>query len=259
MSTMDTKDFLAATEFSDFTVPEVKNVAQTFAEVANPQERAVRIFYFVRDSIKYSVGNWNKKASETLRLGHGTCTNSANLFVALARANGIPAGYGIMKVKGDTYFGPVVPPELSDNISSVSTHIYAYAYLNNTWVKCDPSDDSVLSESIQHLNPQSTKIEWDGTSDATLHLSPSDIIKDTGPIANIDSILRKRQKYWKALPIKIGNLYIDFLRVHGSHYDSVDALYRDFLIQLRKEHLFLYAAFKLLKPLFAPKRTIGHA
>ena len=56
-------------------------------------DRAAAIQAFVATSLEYREydGHPLAEASETLRLGYGTCVNHARLFVALSRAAGIPA------------------------------------------------------------------------------------------------------------------------------------------------------------------------
>ncbi len=58
---------------------------------------AVGAFEFVRDEVLYAFGPWGVRASKTLESRQGTCTNKANLLIALLRAAGIPAAYGVMR------------------------------------------------------------------------------------------------------------------------------------------------------------------
>ncbi len=63
------------------------------ADAGSEREAAVRLFDFVRDEIPYRFGPWGLCASETLARGEGSCTNKANLLVALLRAAGTAAAY----------------------------------------------------------------------------------------------------------------------------------------------------------------------
>jgi hypothetical protein len=165
--------------------------------------------------------------------------------VALLRAVNIPSGYGIMKVKGPDYFGPITIPKLARNVSSNTTHIYCYVFLNNKWLKCDPSDDESLSKNTYHINPQSKIVEWTGISHAELNLSADHIKSNSEPIANIDYIFRKKPKFWKRIPIYFGNLYIDFLRECGRTVTDIFELENAFLIWLKRKHIFAYIFFNL--------------
>jgi len=235
------EDFLKETEYCDFSHSKIKSVSQKITEnLKDDREKAVAIFYWVRDEIYYRVGLWNQKASKTLEEKKGTCTNSANLFIALCRSVGIPAGYYVLRVKGQQYFGPIVPKLLKKTISKESVHIHAGVYLNNKWVKCDPSDDFEISQKTSHLNPQSKLIEWDGKKDAVLNLEHEHIIKEEGPLANIDNKISKKPKTAKGIIIKIANYYIDFLRESGHNIKSVDDLENRFKKWIKKKQVFYY-------------------
>jgi len=150
------------------------------------------MFYWVRDNVLYRVGLWNVTAAETLAIREGTCTNKSNLLVALLRARGIPAGYGVMKVYGQKYFGPVAIPMLNRLVSKVSTHVYVAVYLDDKWIKCDPSDDKKLCSKTSHFNYTTTIVDWDGVNNAELNLNQDHIISDDFPIASIDNIMIKK-------------------------------------------------------------------
>lgn len=239
-------DFQKETYFCDYSNSHIQKIANNFKQkYSNQPELAKELFYFVRDNTHYKVGNWNKRASETLAKKGGTCTNNANLLIALLRCVGIPAGYGVMEVIGPDYFGPIGIPKFVQFVSKKSKHIYCYIYLNNKWVKCDPSDDEALSLNTQHFNPQSKIVEWNGISDAMLNLNPTHVISDIGPLADIDHIIRKRQRRALYFPVKIANLYIDFLREHGKKIQTADMIEVYFEKWLRKYHKFYYAVYKI--------------
>ncbi|MBZ9571935.1 transglutaminase family protein [Patescibacteria group bacterium] len=209
----DIKCFLKETEFCDFAHPDIQEIAYKITDsYTNNRDKAVSLFYWVRDNILYRVGNWQKKASETLVEKEGACTNKANLLVALLRANNIPAGYGIMKVDGQRYFGPIAIPMLRKFIGKISTHIYVSVYLNNKWIKCDPSDDKELCESTYYFNPPSKLVEWDGIQNAMLNVDEKHILKDSCPIANIDPWMHKRPRHARGIPLEVANIFIRFAR-----------------------------------------------
>ncbi|AXI80116.1 transglutaminase-like domain-containing protein [Peterkaempfera bronchialis] len=209
--------FLRETRFCNFSHPTLQHLAEELRSAGDDaRETAVDAFRLVRDSVKYEVGNWQRTAAETLARGSGTCTNSSNLLVALLRSLGIPAGYGVMSVRGREYFGPVAPPRLSRFVAPVSKHVYAYVQLDGAWLRCDPSDDEALSLGSRHLNPQSEVVDWDGTGHAMLNLHPDHILEDRGPVADIDAIMRKPMRLAMRVPVRIGNCYLDFLRQEGA-------------------------------------------
>ena len=253
------EDFLKETEYCDFSHPKIKFVAEKItANLTSDKEKAVAIFYWVRDEIYYRVGFWNQKASKTLEEEKGTCTNSANLFIALCRSVGIPAGYYVLKVNGQQYFGPIVPKLIKKTISKESVHIHAGVFLNNKWIKCDPSDDYEISQKTSHLNPQSKLIDWDGEKNAVLNLEHEHIIKEEGPLTDIDRIISKKPKTAKGIIIKIGNLYIDFLRESGHNIKSVDELETQFREWIKKRQIFYYYIYLFASVLTAIRIKISN-
>lgn len=240
------EEFIQPTYYCDYKHPAIQVIIKRFRnKYSKIDELAEALFYFVRDHIHYRVGYWNKKASETLRDRNGTCTNSANLLVAFYRAANIPAGYGLIEVIGNNYFGPIALRKLTKNVSRKSKHIYCYVFLNNKWIKCDPSDDEILSINTQHLNPQSLVVNWNKNGDAMLSLEKKHVLNNTGPHANIDYIIKKKQRMSLYIPTRIANLYINFLRQYGSKMLNLEMLEPEFLKWLRINHKIDFCFYKI--------------
>lgn len=237
--------FLRTTLFCDAAHPEIGRLAESLRRNTE-RDSAVAVFGYVRDAIAYEVGNWQRTASETLRRGRGTCTNAANVMVALLRSLGIPAGYGVMTVNGREYFGPAIPRRLCNRASERSRHFYVCVWIDDRWVRCDPSDDAAISLASQHVNPQCTLIEWDGYDDALLRLDPAHIVEDLHPLADIDALMAKPMRTAMRLPVHIGNYFIGFLREHGqSLADAEDCQFR-FEKWLARRHPVLFLAYRML-------------
>lgn len=239
------EDFLKESAYCDFNQEAILKIAADFKNknFSSQSELATALFYFVRDTILYRVGLWQMKASETLIEGSGTCTNKANLLIALLRACKIPAGYGVMKVKGKEYFGPVMLDLFRNHVGTSSTHIYAYVFLNGRWLKCDPSDDKIFSERTGYFNPPSQLVDWNGQVDAPLCLHPDHILSDHGPLANIDEMIAKRPRNAKGIFLTLGNLYVQFLRQNESRIDDTSKLAPMFGQWLKKQNYWYYLFF----------------
>jgi hypothetical protein len=247
----DPNAFLQPTEYCDSTHSNIQEVANRITKNhVSQKDKAVCLFYWVRDSVLYRVGRWQTRASVTLAERNGTCTNKANLLVALLRANNIPASYGVMKVDGQRYLGPIALPMLSKFIGKVSTHIYALAFLDNRWIKCDATDDKEFCDNTAHFNPTTRLVEWDGTSDATLNLNQAHILKDDHPIANIDRWMANKQRGMiirgRGIPVSIGNIYIEFLRKNGRRVNNTSELETLFKDWLRKNHPWYFRGLSML-------------
>ena len=244
------RDYLQPSPYCDWGHPAIRHLATTLTQgYQTEREQAVRLFEWVRDHVVFTISDWQYRASETLALGRGTCTNKANLFVALARAVHIPAGYYDLRVVGKAYFGPIVPPRLRRWIRDESTHVQAGLYLRSTarWVRCDPSDDAGLAGSIAHLNPQSHLAVWDGETDGVPALWAEHILRMRGPLSSIEDLFHKRPRLPRPLR-RLGNLYLDYLRRHAATLPTCEAVEAGFVHELRQRaspYYLLYLALAL--------------
>jgi len=237
-------EFLQETRYCDYNNPMFKGLAYELTKhCSSDTERVVALFEYVRDNILYGFGEWGKKASTTLEEKRGMCTNSANLLVALFRSIGIPSGYGIMRVDTKEYFGPIMLSMFKDLVSKESVHIYTYVYLNNRWVKCDPSVDKFLSEKTSHFTPTTELLVWNGLNDRVDNIDLKYIYSDLGPFSNIDDKLDKKPRGSTKNAIKIGNLYLDFLRENTIKIDDTGQLQPMFLSWLRNKYPIFYMSF----------------
>jgi hypothetical protein len=102
-------------------------------------------------------------------------------------------------------------------------------------VRCDPTDDSRLSESTQHLCVQSRKIDFDGRRDALLNIMPEHILTSDGVLLpHIDHVLEKERRS-PPIFLRLVQLYMDFLRQRGKEFSDVDSVQKSFFGLLEKE------------------------
>lgn len=227
--------FLRPTRFCTAAHPLIVERARIVADGETSESKiAAALFEWVRDSLQYTVGNWNHRAWETVLAGEGTCSNKANVLVALLRAAGIPAGYRVMSVDATRYFGICVPSWVCQGFSKASVHVYVCAYLGGRWVKCDPSDDRLLCEGIGHLNPVSRLVEFDGENDAVMPFSPEHVHSDEGVFPSIDGLLSKDMKAHSA-QVEVMNLALRYARLMGRAYADVPSIQAAFLEHVHTE------------------------
>src|SRR5215510_2504072 len=107
-------EWLGATEYCDHEHPRILAVAGVLTRGTRDSREAARaLFYWVRDNVRYAVGLQPQRASETVQLRQGACSNKANALVALLRASGIPACFHVMRVDTLGYFGAVCPRRIT--------------------------------------------------------------------------------------------------------------------------------------------------
>lgn len=217
---MNDDNYLTATHYCDSDAPSIQEVARSLTYgCRDDRERAIAVFEWVQDEIPYRIfHDWGQTASETLAMRGGACTNKANLYVAFMRAIGIPAGFHVLVVNGQHYFGPVWVPTVSRLCSEVSVHIHAAVQLDGQWLRCDPTDDIGITHGTAHVNPPSERVVFDGRTDAVLNLDSTYVYKQSECLPDIDHLLQKRSEK-PALFFRVMDLYLEFGRRIGAQYD----------------------------------------
>lgn len=160
-------EYLRPTEFLDFDNPSVRRFAEeAVREATSDTDRAVRLFYRVRDAIRYDpyrigLDRDIYRASHLLSVGAGFCIPKANLLAASARAVGIPSAIGLSDVRNH-----LCSEKLRQAMGGVELfihHGYALLYLKGRWVKAAPAFNIELCRKFGVL-----PTEFDGESDALL-------------------------------------------------------------------------------------------
>src|SRR5205807_3799266 len=96
--------YLRPGELIDSDHPKIVTYAREAAGEGSDRAKALRLYYLVRDGLRYDPYNTPMKreayrASTTLSTGHGYCVNKAGLMAAVCRAVGIPARVGYADVR----------------------------------------------------------------------------------------------------------------------------------------------------------------
>lgn len=162
----------------------------------NLKESAVAIWDFVSD-MPYRFDVWGVRASETLAKGYGMCTNKANLQIALLRSLGIPAAYGIMKIKKEAFYS-IGGTSFYEKINPQTVHVFCYVNLNGLWIASDAT--------------KKRERFWDGETD--YKKPPIYTLREEPMVDNLDSKMAIKSKYTKEEIVEI-NKYIDELEVTG--------------------------------------------
>src|SRR3954468_10789914 len=98
------QDCLAPTPLVDSDHPAVRAFAERHAQGATPRERAVALYYAVRDGFRYDpyrvdLSPGGMRGSSVLGNGYGWGVPKAALLAAACRADGIPARLGYADVR----------------------------------------------------------------------------------------------------------------------------------------------------------------
>ncbi|MHA1169020.1 MAG: transglutaminase-like domain-containing protein [Candidatus Hodarchaeales archaeon] len=143
-----------------------KKTEKITCTAGNAAEKAIKIFYEVRDSIKYRVfTEWPKygdfRASNVVKSESSFCIPKAILLVAMSRAVEIPARLHFANIRNH-----LLHPELVKLIGTdlMIYHGYAELYIYNKWVKVTPSFDLELCDKHGFV-----PVDFNGLDDAIFH------------------------------------------------------------------------------------------
>jgi transglutaminase-like putative cysteine protease len=155
--------YLAPTAIIDSDHPEIIGHAKAITwGAATPAEKAVALFYEVRDAIRYDpyspfYAPGHYRASRVLKAKRGFCVPKASLLCALGRAVGIPSRMGFADVKNH-----LATRQL---IEMLGTNLFVYHgfvefFLEGKWVKATPAFNKELCD--RHQVPP---LEFNGLED----------------------------------------------------------------------------------------------
>ncbi|MGW5049992.1 transglutaminase-like domain-containing protein [Actinokineospora sp. NPDC004072] len=163
-----TAEHLAETEFLDYTSEPVRElVAKALpAGATTPTERAVALYYAVRDGIHYEVygstmDRESFRASSIIKHGKGFCVHKSIVYAAAARAVGVPSRlvYGdVRNHLSSARLRELVGGDVFCFHSLVSVH------LDGRWVKATPVFPKLLC-TLYRIAP----LDFDGRADSLYH------------------------------------------------------------------------------------------
>jgi transglutaminase-like putative cysteine protease len=196
------QQYLRSTFFIDCDAPAVvKKSGELTAGISKERERAIRIFNFVRDQIRYNVYSPRPspedfRASHVLAQREGYCVQKAVLLVALARAAHIPARLRFAEIR-QHLISPSLLEKRESNIFPF--HGLADLHIDGRWVKATPTYDSEYCRKAG-VEP----VAFNGQNDALLPLHTLDgrlnveYIEDRGFFEDLPlDELRKHSVSWK--------------------------------------------------------------
>jgi transglutaminase-like putative cysteine protease len=197
------KAYLQSAGFIDSAHAAVAEFSRKNASGNSERERAVSLYYAVRDAIRYNPFlDFSDpevfRASAVLGADEGFCVGKASLLAACARAAGIPARVGFADVKNH-----LTSPRLAETMGSdlFVYHGYTDLHLDGKWVKATPAFNLELCTRFR-VKP----LEFDGREDSIFHPFDQDnrrhmeYLRDRGTYADVpvDAIQRAfREAYPK--------------------------------------------------------------
>lgn len=157
---------LAPTPLIDSDHPAVLGFAQRHAQGSNDRERAVALYYAVRDGFRYDpyrcdLSPAGMKASTVIAQGLGWCVPKATLLAAASRAAGIPARLGFADVRNHLSTERMRQSMKTDIFY---WHGYTEIWLDGDWRKATPAFNVELCDRFGLM-----ALEFDGQADSIYH------------------------------------------------------------------------------------------
>jgi transglutaminase-like putative cysteine protease len=158
---------LSSTYFLDYENPAVSLfAARHCAHAASERERAVALYYAVRDEIRYDayridLSREGLRASHALASGYSFCIPKAALLAAAARSVGIPARLGFADVRNHLTTEKLRRVMMTDVFIF---HAYCELWIEGRWVKATPAFNRELCSKFG-IRP----LEFDGMADSIFH------------------------------------------------------------------------------------------
>jgi transglutaminase-like putative cysteine protease len=163
--TLSIQQYLQPTAILNFEHPAVAHYRDRLTPDGgnDPVAAAVKLFYAVRDGIRYDPYSpfylpQHYRASAVLKRGKGYCVGKAALLCALGRSCRIPSRLGFATVRNH-----LASQQLIDYLGSdrFVFHGYVEFYLEGRWVKATPAFNTELCER-HHVDA----LEFNGREDA---------------------------------------------------------------------------------------------
>jgi transglutaminase-like putative cysteine protease len=157
---------LNATLMVDFNHPLVQAFVGEHAKGSDDRERAVALYYAVRDGFKYDpyhaeLTERGMSASTVLELGVGWCVTKATLLNAACRAVGIPSRLGFADVRNHLSTERMRQTMQTDVFV---WHGYSEIWLSGVWRKATPAFNIGLCDKFGFL-----PLDFDGINDSIYH------------------------------------------------------------------------------------------
>jgi transglutaminase-like putative cysteine protease len=181
-------EYRQAGHYIDSAHPAIQKFAREKSKGASDRERAISLYYAVRDEIRYNpfldfTDPAAFTASKVLESGEGFCIGKAALLAAVARAAGLEARVGFADVKNH-----LTSARLAETMGSdlFVFHGYTEFRLDGRWVKATPAFNLALCQRFR-VKP----LEFDGRADSIFHPFDEDqrrhmeYLRDRGTYADV--------------------------------------------------------------------------
>lgn len=192
----DIAAFLQSTDVIDWKHGEVRSKSNALTTGASTINKKVRmLFEWVRDEIPHSkdadLEVVTCHASEVLKAGTGICYAKSHLFVALLRAQGIPAGFCYQVLRRDRPLNGMVLHGLSG----------VYMEEDKEWILLDPRGNT--NECNAQFGAKNDGLAFQTNDSFGEFMYPMVYHSPASVVVNILQAYGSRTKMWPHLPTSL--------------------------------------------------------
>lgn len=160
-------ELVKETEFLDYNTPIVQDFVKQGlgADPGSEVERAVKLYYAVRDGLFYEVygadlSRTGLRASAIIERGRGFCMHKSIVYAAAVRAAGIPSRLVLANVRNH-----LASDRLKELVGGeVFHHCLTSVFLHGRWIKATPVFNKMLCRLYRIA-----ALDFDGLSDSMYH------------------------------------------------------------------------------------------
>jgi transglutaminase-like putative cysteine protease len=151
---------LSPTFFCDHEHPRIESLSRTLEDqTETPEEYVKKVFFYVRDTIRFGIDLWQIKASGTLLKGYGACYNKNLLMIALLRNRSIPCRFRAYPMTNS-----FIRPSAGNAYKTLSNpffHCFTDVLMDDKRISLDPTLDKRTYEAFFKPLELGWSINWD--------------------------------------------------------------------------------------------------
>jgi transglutaminase-like putative cysteine protease len=200
------EQYLQPTPILDYNSKDIKELVEKhFSFIKNPEKKLEKIYYFVRDEIKFGFNESdNIPASRILKDGYGQCNTKTSLFMALVRTVEIPSRAHFFKINKRVQKGVFPSHIYNRHLKEEIIHSWPEVYLKDKWIALEGVilDKDYLRQIKNRFDTENqlegygvsvkdlSNLSTDWTGDDT-YIQKESITKDEGIYASPDEYYEK--------------------------------------------------------------------
>lgn len=169
---------------------------EVIGDSATPKEAAMKIFFFMRDEIRFALTPQLERASTVIERRTGYCVSKTTAMVAMLRAANILARYHFASLRKESVKGLMGEVGYRFMPEIIPGHCWVEMYLNGKWIGVEITWDMELHQAmkkkrinIYEREDFEPEIDWDGEQD--LLPLPEFLVEDLGVYNSPEDFAKK--------------------------------------------------------------------